>query len=261
MNLPRFLRLAALSLTLCLPAAAAETADAFVASIEEAHNAAAYRQHAAVEAGFEVVYPGMLELRGTVLFDTPAGRSRMTLDDGSVWVHDGSTAWVAPGSPSSERARFHLLTWPYFFAAFSKLNDPGTHREAPVPLPVKDADDVRHGVKLTFDDGVGDSPDDWYHAFRGEGGRLDALAYIVSYGKDAAAAEASPSVCLYTDFEEVEGVTVPVAWSTYRWSPDSGIAEDGFKGETTFTDVRFVDPPADAFVAPEGATEQALPGS
>ncbi|BAM03536.1 hypothetical protein [Phycisphaera mikurensis] len=253
---------------LCLPlgfavsAASAEpaAAEAFVDRIEAAHGVAAYRTHAAVAADFEIAYPGMFAMAGSIVFDTPVGRSRMELDDGSVWVFDGRTAWVAEGSPTTQRARFHLLTWPYFFAAATKLRDPGSQLSGPEMLAVKDPDDVRPAVKLTFDAGVGDSPEDWYHAFADEQGRLDALGYIVTYGKGRAAAEESPSICIYDAFEEIDGVTVPVAWTTWPWRPTEGIVGETHKGKTRFTNVRFVEPEPGTFTKPDGATEQAAPG-
>ncbi len=241
---------------------ASQSAQAMVASIEAAHGTAAYQQHAAVEAEFSVLYPGRVDLQGTILFDTPVGKSRITLNDGTVWVFDGEQAWVAPGSTQTKRARFHLLTWPYFFAAAHKLNDPGTHRHAPELLPALSLEDTRPAVKVSFDPGTGDAPDDWYKAFQDDQGRVDALAYIVTYNnKDAAKAEKRPSICTYDAFETQGGVTYPTAWTTWFWKPDAGIVGKKHKGKTHFKNVRFVTPPADAFVKPAGATEDPLPGA
>lgn len=265
------------SLVVCLSAAAAlpgaayaggesksepQSAKAMVASIETAHGSAAYRGHAAVEAEFTVLYPGRVDLQGTILFDTPVGKSRITLNDGSLWVFDGESAWVAPGSAQTKRARFHLLTWPYFFAAAQKLNDPGTHLHGPEMLPARSLEDTRPAVKVSFDPGTGDAPDDWYKAFQDDKGRVDALAYIVTYkSKDAAKASKKPSICIYDAFETQEGVTYPTAWSTWFWQPDAGIVSDTPKGRTHFKNVRFITPAADAFVKPQGATESVLPGA
>ena len=213
-----------------------------------------------MEAEFSVLYPGRVDLKGTILFDTHVSKSRIELNDGSVWVFDGKHAWVAPDSKKSARARFHLLTWPYFFAAAHKLTDPGTHLAAPEPLSERTADDIRPAVKLSFEAGTGDAPDDWYYAFQDDQHRLGALAYIVTYGKGEAAVDQSPSICLYGDFETQDGVTYPISWSTWFWQPDQGVVADQPKGTTHFTDVRFVNPRADAFVKPEGATEDKLPG-
>lgn len=253
-----------------VPSAIAETlpsihsaphpADAFVDTIEAAHGSAAYRSRAAVEAEFTVLYPGRVDLQGTILFDTPVGKSRITLNDGTVWVFDGETAWVAPGSAQSQRARFHLLTWPYFFAAAHKLNDPGTNLEAPEPLPAHSLEDTRPAMKLSFDPGTGDAPNDWYHVFHDDAGRLDALAYIVTYAKDQAAAAETPSICIYDAFETQDGVTYPTAWTTWFWRPDAGIVGDTHKGKTHFMNVRFVTPSVAAFTRPDGATADALPG-
>ena len=252
--------------TTVLPSAMAETkaapasAEAFVAEIQDAQGTEAYWKHSAVEAGFSVVYPGRVDLQGTILFDTHVGKSRIELKDGTVWVFDGKTAWIAPDSKQSARARFHLLTWPYFFAAAHKLTDPGTHLDAPEEVAERTADAMQPAVKLSFDPGTGDAPDDWYYVFQDEQHRLGALAYVVTYGKGAAAQNQPPSICLYEDFETQDGVTYPTAWSTWLWQPDQGVVAEKPKGKTRFTDVRFVTAPDDAFVKPEGATEDKLPG-
>jgi len=56
-------------------------------------------------------------------------------------------------------------------------------------------------------------------------------------------------------------VTYPTAWTTWFWKPDAGIVGKKHKGKTHFKNVRFVTPPADAFVKPAGATEDSLPGA
>lgn len=237
------------------------TADAFVAAIEAAHEVPAFKQRTAVAADFTVSYPGAFAMAGRIVFDTPVGKSRMELDDGSVWVFDGKTAWVTADSPSKQRARFHLLTWPYFFAASSKLRDPGSHLSAPEMLAVQNPQDRRPAVKLSFDAGVGDSPEDWYYAFQDDQGRLDALGYIVTYGKPQAMAEEAPSVCIYDAFEDIEGITVPVAWTTWLWQPQEGIVSEKYKGKTHFTNVRFVEPEAGTFNKPDNAIEELAPGA
>jgi len=235
--------------------------DAFVDTIEAAHGSAAYRQHAAVEAEFTVLYPGQVDLQGTILFDTPVGKSRITLDDGSVWVFDGEAAWVAPGSQQSAMARFHLLTWPYFFAVAHKLNDPGANLGVPESLPGRSLEDTRPAMKMSFDPGTGDAPNDWYYVFHDSAGRLDALAYIVTFAKDQVAAAQKPSICIYDAFETRGGITYPTAWTTWFWQPEAGVVGDTHKGKTHFTNVRFVTPPVDAFVKPADATEDTLPGT
>lgn len=261
-------KLAPLCLALLAPLAplwvsAAElpTAQAFVETIEEAHGIERYREKSAVAADFTVSYPGAFKMAGTVVFDTPVGKSRMELDDGSVWVFDGKTAWVTADSPTKQRARFHLLTWPYFFATAFKLQDPGSHLSGPELLSVQNKADQRPAVKLSFDPGVGDSPEDWYYAFHDEQGRLDALGYIVTYGKPQAKAEEAPSICIYDEFEEVDGITVPVAWTTWFWQPGEGIVSEKYKGKTHFTNVRFVEPAPGTFDKPANAVEELAPGS
>jgi hypothetical protein len=149
------------------PATAPVRADAsaqFVASLERAHGIAAWRTHEAIETTMRVTFGESTAIDGTVLFDQHGGRVRIEQRDGTLLVFDGEKAWVSPPEADFQAARFHLLTWPYFLAAPFKLRDPGTHLE---PL----ADLTTHGeshpaARLTFDDGVGDAPDDWYILYR-----------------------------------------------------------------------------------------------
>jgi hypothetical protein len=98
---------------------------------------------------------------------------------------------VAPASAKLERARFHLLTWPYFAALPMKLADPGAHLQLLGERSLRGK--VYQAVRLTFDPGVGDTPEDWYVLYRDpSSGRLAAAAYIVTYGKSATAASKEP---------------------------------------------------------------------
>ncbi len=190
----------------------------------------------------------------------PAGAARPAYGGAaaSVFVSAGHTGWASPASAATPRARFHALTWAYFLALPYKLDDPGTVLEE---LGEGRMGDRQYPIaQLSFAPGVGDAPDDWYVLYRDPStSRLEAAAYIVTYGQDPSAVTAKDAHAIrYEDFEDVEGVPVARHWTFHNWSRAEGPGEP-LIGEARLARVRFVDAPAGAFVAPEGAAEIPLP--
>ena len=52
--------------------------------------------------------------------------------------------------------------------------------------------------------------------------RLTALAYIVTYGTALEVASKTPSIILYDDFVDVDGVPFATTWTFHFWNPESG---------------------------------------
>ncbi len=244
------------------PAGTARAADApdaasFVASIEAAHGKAAWDAARALQARLSLTFGGRPALAGIILFRTNLARSRIELEDGTVAVFDGASAWVAPASSKLERARFHLLTWPYFTALPMKLRDPGSHLQVIGRRALRGKS--YEAARLTFDPGVGDTPDDWYVLYRDPPtGRLAAAAYIVTYGKEAAAASKEPHAITYEDYRPVGGAHVATTWTFWHWKEGTGIAGRPI-GSGKLTDLKFVEPAPDAFTRPSAAREDKLP--
>ncbi|MEM9555081.1 MAG: hypothetical protein AAGC60_12545 [Acidobacteriota bacterium] len=238
------------------PALADADAASYVAAIESAHGGAVYGAQQAVAAEIVVEFGGQTILQGTMLFDPAVSKVRMELVGGSVIVFDGADAWVA--GPEVPRARFHVLTWPYFFAAPFKLDDPGTHVESLGKVAWRG--DALPAVELTFGDGVGDSPDDWYVVYRDPSThRLSGLGYIVTYGTSVEQAEAEPHAVSYDAYTEIgDGVSVATDWSFWNWNREEGLFGDPI-GRATISNPRFTTPADDAFAAPAGATKIAAP--
>lgn len=231
--------------------------NAFAAMIEDAHGLAAWQANKAVRAHVKVELGGKIMIQGTMLFDTPVGKSRIELDDGTVMVFDGQDAWVSPNDSPLEGARFHLLTWPYFLAAPMKLRDPGSHLAALGPMPQGGRE--LPTAKLTFDAGVGDSPDDWYIIYRHpDTQRLLAMAYIITYGVDKAEAEKEPHAITFDDYKTVDGVTLSTHWQFWHWDPKLGTRGEPI-GHAKITNIQFVDPTPQDFQKPADAKMDAIP--
>jgi len=235
-------------------------AAAFAGPIEAALGAEAWYSHDAVSTDVTVEFGGHPALAGHLTFRPDLTGSRIETADGTVALWDGDTAWVAPGDAEFPQARFHVLTWPYFFAAPFKLRDPGTHLEDLGELPFLAGAPVP-AARLTFDAGVGDTPDDWYVLYRDPAtDRLAGMAYVVTFGRSVEEAEAEPHAISYGSFEEVDGVQVPTVWQFWLWSEEGGISGDPI-GRVELSNVHFVTPAPDAFTAPEGAREEKLPSA
>ena len=232
-----------------------------IQAIEKAHAVGTYEKQAVVKADMVIDF-GPMHLDGTIWFTPSTSKIRMELDGGQTIVFDGQTAWLSPRDAEipGPPPRFHVLTWPYFVAAPYKLDDPGTHHASTGPHAVHNAKERLHGTKVTFDAGIGDTPEDWYIAFAdSESDRLTALAYIVTYGTALEEASKTPSIILYDDFVDVDGVPFATTWTFHFWNPSSGI-EGEPKGSAKISNVAFVDEPVAAFVKPDGAIEAAPPG-
>lgn len=246
------------------PAAAVEIADGaaeeFLASVQETHRADFYRQHEALRADIELVRGnGEKRFAGTMTFDAPLGRARLELDEGTTVVFDGNTAWVTPAdSDRMGRARFDVLTWAYFLAAPFKLSDPGVNLRTYKILPMMEGAQTMPTVKMTFDSGVGDAPDDWYVLYQNpETGVLDSMAYIVTFLGPKEEAEKKPHAIHYEGYELVDGVPFSTDWTFYNWSEEKGMYGDPLM-RATISSIAFVPYDEDAFTAPEGAVEVGL---
>lgn len=224
------------------------------------HREANWDSQPALHADIEVMFMGNAMVSGRMVYDHDRERVRMELDDGTVAVFDGEKAWVSPADAEFPQARFHLLTWPYFLAAPFKLDDPGAN------LDERGIDKLRGKTyltgKLTYDEGVGDAPDDWYLLYVDPvTGQLQAMAYIVTYGgTDPRQAEQQIHAITYEDFGIINGVVLSTKWKFWNWNREHGIHGDPI-GEVTLKNVGFAEAEEGTFDKPKNAREDKLPGA
>jgi hypothetical protein len=228
----------------------------FAAPIEEAHADSIWTNSGVLQTGLNVTFGGQTRFDGQMLMETSMGRTRLDFGGDTVAVFDGERVWVAPDTAVAPRAHFNLLTWAYFAAAPYKLRDPGTR--------LADRDSMMLNgqrmpvARLTFEAGTGPSPDDWYMLYRDpQTGRLAAMAYIVTYGKQSAE-EATPHAIVYGGYQRVDGVPIPTTWTFYNWSGQRGPPGDPI-GRVTLRNPRFAQPADSAFAPPTGAQQASLP--
>jgi hypothetical protein len=165
------------------------------------------------------------------------GNIKMTDSKGLVQIYDGDKIYSSASVADGKGVRFKMFTWPYFFALPYKLTDPGANVE---PLGKKPfADKYLASYKLTFDQGVGDSPDDWYVIYLNEDGTIHAAGYIVTFGgKEKSEAEKSPHVIVYENYKMIEGMPIATSWKFYNWADISGITGEAI-GSATLSDFSF----------------------
>jgi hypothetical protein len=229
----------------------------FADRVQASHAADAWASHDAVSAWIRVEMDGREVIAGLMTTSTDASRARLRLSGGTTVVFDGEEAWVAPATSLFQRARWHARTWPYFLAAPYKLSDKGTRLRFLGRQPWLGSDLA--AARLTFEQGVGDTPDDWYVAYREEGSdRLAGLAYVATYGRTLEEAEADQRAVVYSDWQDVEGVPVPMTWTFYRWSLAEGPHGEPV-GEVTLRDVAFVESDVLTFQRPGNARAEARP--
>ncbi len=91
-----------------------------------------------------------------------------------------------------------------------------------------------------------------------DSGRLQAMAYIVTFGTSRDEAEKEPHAVSYDEYVNVEGVPIPRRWTFWMWSKEQGIHGEPI-GEVILEDPSFVAPEAGAFAVPEDARKEELP--
>lgn len=194
----------------------ATPAQDFIQPIQRAHKDSIFQTHSHVQFDLKLIFSSKLRFDGQVYIDLNNHRVKMQ-DSSKTMIWDGENAYVFPANLDYSKARFDLLTWSYFFLAPYKLDDPGTHFEL---LGLKKLNDKNFEAgKLSFDKGVGDSPDDWYICYQDpESELLAAMAYIVTYFKKTAEAEKDPHCISYEAYESVGGIPFATVWNFWTWN-------------------------------------------
>ena len=165
---------------------------------------------------------------------------------------DGERAWAtAPNEELGVNPRFWALTPFYFVGVPFVFGDDGVNLalEGQTEFEGRTYDLVR----VTFDAGTGDAPDDFYVLYvDAETKRVGGVRYVVSYPGFFPQGGNSPEKFMAYDGAQTAGdIVFPRSFRTFKWV-------DGAPGEhvtnSTMTEVGF-DPTAriDGFAMPEGA--------
>lgn len=187
------------------------------------------------------------------VFEAHGGRSKMTLPNGHQVIFDGKEAWGNQLASEIPRGRFHVWTWPWFFISSFKMAGDGITLSQPQTIPFQGVD---YSTYLqTFASTEGDAPDDWYRLFiNPQSQRLEAMTYIVSYGKSQdSIQEAQQSIIYYKQFKTIDGVELPTQADFWYWDGQSNTKKDPQpKFSISFSNIEFLKSADVDFKVPEG---------
>lgn len=223
--------------------------NAFVASVEEAHQRATFLSKKAIQFDIVLTFGGNERLNGTILTTSDSRQGVITYKNGQKVYYDGDNVYYSPEMENPERIRFGAYTWPYFFLFPYKLSDPGTNWAAYESTSLNEKEYLSQ--KLTFDAGTGDDPGDWYIAYADKETHLiDVAAYIVTAGGSTQAeAEVDPHAIQYKDYTIVDGVPIATNWVFWAWRKEGGLTKE--LGAAALSNIKFVETDEKTFVAPD----------
>lgn len=230
----------------------------FTAAIEMAHKKDAFLDKDAVQYDFSVAFGGNTIFEGVITQETDGSMIHMMKKDGSIIVFDGAKVFASNEADlTNPMTRFHIFTWPYFFSMPYKLNDAGTIWDDEKAMTWGDT--AFPTARLSFENGVGDTSEDWYEVYKNpETNFLAGVAYIVSYGKGVEAAEKEPHAAKYNELTMVDDVPFATNWSFHNWNPEDGYTNQ--IGLATIKNIQFVNKEGSFYAQPDGAGEVAMPG-
>ncbi|WP_144804885.1 DUF6503 family protein [Maribacter sp. MAR_2009_72] len=177
-----------------------------------------------------------------------------TTDSTARFGWTGEKAWVKAKDSTAFAydTKFWALTPLYFIGHPFILNGEGVNLELLKPETFKGVE--YHVVKVTFDAGTGDAPDDYYILYIGkDSNKVAVMRYIVSYPEYFKDGGHAPEK--FTEFigeQEVDGIILPGGFKTY-WTTEEG-KPGTYITKIDFSDVSFEsDLPINFFDAPVDA--------
>ncbi len=131
---------------------------------------------------------------------------------------DGKDVWVTPDSAAFDgNARFYHNLYFYFYALPYLAADPGVNYKELGPVTVNGQEYTK--LLMTFNEDVGDSPDDQYILYFDENDRLGLINYSVTYFDKSRATRYN--AIKYEDWTPVNGLLLPRTLVGYVWKNDS----------------------------------------
>lgn len=171
---------------------------------------------------------------------------------------DGEKVWVNPPSENADRQRMRYNLMFYFYAFPFVIGDPGITYEDMESIELQGK--AYDAVKISYGDGVGDSPKDNYIVLSDpETHQMHWLMYTATFG----GGEASDrfSLIKYEGWKEFEGVILPSSLQWYQYA--DGVVGDPRGGARVFENIQVSKeyPAMDNFNMPEGAQDITNPTS
>lgn len=133
--------------------------------------------------------------------------------------YDGKEVWVAPDKAAfgNSSARFYHNLYFYFFALPYLAADPGI---VYTELPVREFNGKKYDVvKIGYESGIGDAPDDEYIMhFDQQTGLMHLLLYTVTYFSKEKSDRYN--AIIYDDWIDVNGLKLPGSFKGYKYEND-----------------------------------------
>lgn len=225
-------------------------ANEYVGTIEKAHQKADFLAKKAVAFDVLLSFGGKERLNARLTLDVYSSRGVLDYANGDKVYYIDDKVFYKPEMEveNPKRLRFGAYTWAYFFLYPYKLSDPGTIWEA---YPKDSLNGKAYEVqKLSFKDGVGDSPDDWYINYANPKTHLiEVAAYIVTASKSKEEAEEDPHAIKYEEYIEVEGIPISTKWTFWAWRKKEGLTKQ--LGEAALKNIKFVETTDAFWTAPQ----------
>ncbi|WP_299061176.1 hypothetical protein [uncultured Polaribacter sp.] len=220
----------------------------FSEAIETAHKKVVFLAKEAIQFNAVINFGGNEILNADITVSTSSDIAKITYKNGDEIYVDKQDIFVSDGLKENPGVRFHAYTWNYFFLFPYKLNDNGTKWD--FNHTTEEANNNLKTAKLSFEANTGDAPDDWYVVYKNnESDLLEHVAYIVTAGKTKEAAEADPHAIKYTDYKEIEGISIATNWDFYGWNSKDGLTDK--IGNAKITNIKFVEGFRDGFSIPK----------
>lgn len=114
--------------------------------------------------------------------------------------------------------------------------------------------ELYNSQKLTFKNGTGDAPDDWYITYSDPSTNLiKVAAYIVTAGKTKEEAEKNPHAIAYNNYEIIEQIPLATSWTFWEWNKNEGLTKE--IGNATLSNFEFLKNDDKLFEVPEDFIE------
>ena len=170
---------------------------------------------------------------------------------------DGNQVWVSPGLASfaGPTPRFYHNLHFYFFSIPFVLADPGAIYE---DLGESNIDgETYRSLKVTYESGVGDTPDDIYIAhFDPDSFQLRLALYTVTYFDESSE---KFNALHYEEWQKSDGLLVPKVYKGYVFnSQDSTLGKQRYMARFENIDFSMESPPESLFAMPEVAEIDSL---
>ncbi|MCZ4409952.1 DUF6503 family protein [Cryomorphaceae bacterium 1068] len=218
--------------------------------IEAAHSKTAFLSNEIVQFDIVLEFGGTERLNGSMILATNSSKGKIVYKDGRELYYDEDLVYADTSFNNHGSARFAAYTWSYFFLFPYKLSDPGTNWSDEEQTTLNG--ETYNSQKLTFGEGVGDAPDDWYITYSDtETHLMEVAAYIVTAGGSTIEeAEEDPHAISYHDYKDVDGVALAHSWKFWEWRKDSGLTRQ--LGKARLSGLKFMTEDEFDFSALEG---------